>query len=98
MRYGAKEADLTTLGGRITCPRCQATSRRTKHQCKAPAIKGKQVCRFHGGRSTGCKTPEGKARASAPHTTYGHETREFRRKRKQKLAELQLLTELVIKP
>jgi hypothetical protein len=97
MRYGAKKPYLTTLGGRITCSRCQATSKRTKQQCKAPAIKGKQVCRFHGGYSTGFKTPEGKARASAPHTTYGHETREFRRKRKQKLAELQLLTELVIK-
>jgi len=89
---------LTTLGGRITCKRCQAQSKRTKQQCKAPAIKGKQVCRFHGGYSTGPKTPEGKARASARHTTYAHETREFRRKRKQKLAELQLLTELVIKP
>ena len=88
MRYGAKEPYLTTLGGRITCPRCQALSKRTKQQCKAPAIKGKQVCRFHGGYSTGPKTPEGKARASAPHTTYGHETREFRSKRKRKLAEL----------
>ena len=97
MRYGAKVAYLTTLGGRITCPRCQATSKRTKQQCMAPAVKGKQVCRFHGGRSTGPKTPEGKARASAPHTTYGHETREFRRKRKKKLAELHLLTDLVIK-
>lgn len=95
MRCGVKEPYLTTLGGRITCARCQATSKRTKQQCKAPAIKGKQVCRFHGGRSTGAKTPDGKTRASAPHTTYGHETREFRSKRKQKMAMLDLLTKLL---
>lgn len=97
MRYGAKVPYLTTLGGRITCKRCQAQSKRTKQQCKAPAIKGKQACRYHGGRSTGPQTREGKARASAPHTTYGHETREFRSNRKQKLAEIDLLTEIAIK-
>ena len=94
MRYGAKEPYLTTLGGRITCPRCQATSKRTKRQCKAPAVKGKQVCRFHGGYSTGPKTPESKARASGPHTTCGHETREFRDKRQQKMAVLDVLMDL----
>lgn len=98
MRYGAKVPYLTTLGGRITCPRCQATSKRTKQQCMAPAIKDKPVCRFHGGYSTGPKTPEGKARASAPHTTYGHETREFRSKRKQKFAELDLYMDLILEP
>ena len=95
MRYGAKEPYLTTLGGRITCPRCQALSKRTKQQCKAPAIKGKQVCRFHGGYSTGPKTLAGKARASAPHTTYGHETREFRRKRAKKFTDIDRWMRLV---
>ena len=96
MRYGAKEPYLTTLGGRVTCKRCQALSKRTKQQCKAPAVKGKQVCKAHGAYSTGFKTPEGKARASAPHTTYGHETREFRSKRKQKFAELDLYMDLIL--
>jgi hypothetical protein len=55
---------LNTAGGKITCPRCQAMSKRTRLQCSAPAEKGKRVCRFHGGRSTGALTPEGKARSA----------------------------------
>lgn len=33
-------------------PRCGAKAR-SGHPCKAPAIKGKRRCKFHGGRSTG---------------------------------------------
>lgn len=40
---------------------CNALSKRTRQRCKAPAVKGKTKCRFHGGRSTGPKTAEGKA-------------------------------------
>ena len=39
---------LNTAGGKITCPRCQAMSKRTGEQCGAPAERGKRVCRFHG--------------------------------------------------
>ena len=91
MRSGEKESLLTTLGGRITCKRCQATSKRTKQQCKAPAVKNKNVCRFHGAYSTGPKTIEGKQRASAPHTTFGNETRLMRKKRSIKFRELKLI-------
>jgi hypothetical protein len=31
-------------------PRCTATSKRTKKGCKAPAVAGWTVCRFHGAR------------------------------------------------
>ena len=31
-------------------PRCTATSKRTGQQCKAPAVRGWKVCRFHGAR------------------------------------------------
>lgn len=31
-------------------PRCDATSKRTRERCKAPAVRGWRVCRFHGAR------------------------------------------------
>lgn len=31
-------------------PRCTATSKRTGERCKAPAVQGWSVCRFHGAR------------------------------------------------
>ena len=37
----------------------------------SPAIKGKTKCRFHGGRSTGSKTLEGKGRQIAANTNTG---------------------------
>jgi hypothetical protein len=52
----------TTLGGLVNCTQCNALSKRTRQRCQEPAIKGKNKCRFHGGRSTGSRTPEGKAR------------------------------------
>jgi hypothetical protein len=67
---------MLTAGGKILCPRCQAHSKRTKLQCSAPAERGKRVCRFHGGRSTGPKTEAGKARQRASVITYGNYTKE----------------------
>ena len=69
------ESTLETAGGKIYCPRCQATSKRTKLQCRRPALKGKAVCDFHGGRSTGPKTEAGKARQRAAVTTSGRYTK-----------------------
>ncbi|MDA0630613.1 MAG: HGGxSTG domain-containing protein, partial [Proteobacteria bacterium] len=40
-------------------------SKRTRKQCGAPAMRGKRVCRFHGGLSTGPKSAEGRARCAA---------------------------------
>ncbi|WP_274609280.1 hypothetical protein [Mesorhizobium sp. L-8-3] len=31
-------------------PRCTAKSKRSGFQCKAPAVRGKKVCRMHGAR------------------------------------------------
>ena len=70
-----KQSDLVTAGGRICCARCQATSKRTQHQCEAPAIKGKTVCRFHGGKSTGPRTAEGRARCAQAKLIHGRETK-----------------------
>jgi hypothetical protein len=67
------EKFLSTAGGRITCLRCTAKSSRTKIQCARPALKSSRthVCQFHGGRGSGPKTDEGKARIAAAHTKHG---------------------------
>ena len=43
---------------------CNAVSR-TGERCKGRAINGTTKCKSHGGKSTGPKTKEGKARARA---------------------------------
>jgi hypothetical protein len=67
---------LVTGGGKITCKRCSAKSKRSGEQCKKPALRGKAVCEFHGGRSTGPKTTEGKARQRAAVLKTGDYTKE----------------------
>ena len=89
--------NYTTLGGRVICTQCDALSKRTRQRCKAPAIKGKTKCRFHGGRSTGPKTAEGKSAIARVHTVHGRETRAIRAERSSKLAELRDLEELGFK-
>ena len=41
-------------------PRCSATSKRSRRRCRAPAVKGWTVCRFHGARGG---VPEGNKNA-----------------------------------
>ena len=50
-------------------------------QCAAPPLKGKRVCKTHGGRSTGPKTESGRQRCAQAKTTHGRETREARTER-----------------
>jgi hypothetical protein len=73
-----KDKLLVTAGGRITCQRCQAASKRSKLQCKNPALRGKQVCGFHGGLSTGPRTEEGRERVRQAHIKSGGYTQEAR--------------------
>ena len=80
-----------TLGGRVECNQCQARSSRTKLQCRAPAIKGKRVCKWHGGRSTGPKTEAGRQRCADAKTIHGRETREARTERSLSSARLAVL-------
>ena len=82
---------LSTAGGRITCLQCNAKSKRTKQQCKAPASKGKTTCRFHGGKSTGPKTEKGRQRCAEAKTIHGRETREARSERSLDSARLAVL-------
>ena len=69
---------LATAGGKISCRRCTAMSKRSGEQCKKPALKTSrtQKCEFHGGRSTGPKTAEGKARQRAAVLKTGNYTKE----------------------
>ena len=88
------EQTLITLGGRVSCQRCQAKSKRTKLQCAAPALKGKRVCKTHGGRSTGPKTEVGRQRSGANKLVHGRETREARNERSLGLARIAVLREV----
>ena len=88
------EQTLKTLGGRITCQRCLARSKRTKVQCRAPAAKGKTKCRFHGGVSTGPKTEQGRQRCADAKTIHGNETRKARTERAEGMRRLRALEDL----
>jgi hypothetical protein len=44
---------------------CGARRRRDGQPCEALSVPGKRRCKWHGGCSTGPRTPEGKARALA---------------------------------
>ena len=78
-------------GGHIACNQCQATSQRSRQRCKAPAMRGKAVCRTHGGRSTGPKTEAGRQRCAEAKTIHGRETREARSERSLGSARLAVL-------
>ena len=82
---------LLTLGGRIQCNQCQAKSKRSGVQCLGPAVKGKKVCRMHGGMSTGANTPEGRQRCIDAKTTHGQETAHARMERSLRSARLAVL-------
>ena len=81
---------IVLAGGRITCLRCTAKSKRTKRQCRGPAVSGWTVCRFHGARG-GPKTAEGRQRCAEARLLHGRETRAKREERSLKSAELAVL-------
>ena len=71
--------------------RCLAKTRRGT-LCQNPAIGGRNRCKLHGGRSTGPRTEEGKARSIEAHTKPGRRSREHVEKVKAINAELRRLT------
>ncbi len=93
MSTAEREAILVLAGGRIRCRRCQALSRRSKLQCKKPALKGKRVCGFHGGKSTGPRTEAGRQRIVESKTVHGRETRAIRAQRSRDLGYIRTLEE-----
>lgn len=77
---------LVTANGKISCLRCTALSKRTRLQCGRPAMKSSkaQKCNFHGGKSTGPKTTEGRQRISKANLVHGDETIQKRAERQRK--------------
>ena len=60
----------TQLGPNWPGQRCLAKTRKGT-PCQNPAVKDKNRCRMHGGKSTGPRTAEGKARVAAANTKHG---------------------------
>ena len=54
--------------------RCGAKTR-AGGMCQNPAIGSRTRCKLHGGKSTGPRTPEGKARSIAAHTKHGRRSK-----------------------
>jgi hypothetical protein len=91
MSNNHKNITLLTAGGRIVCLQCNAKSKRTGNQCRAPAAKGKTKCRFHGGASTGPKTDQGRLRCAEARTKTGTDSRKARTERSLAIAKLAVL-------
>ena len=64
----------TRFGPRWPGQRCLAKTRRGT-PCQKAAITERNRCRLHGGRSTGPRTAEGKARVIAANTKHGGRSR-----------------------
>jgi hypothetical protein len=57
-------------------PRCSARSKRTGERCRAPAVRGWRVCRFHGAGGGGLK---GKRNGNYKHGLFTAEAVQMRR-------------------
>lgn len=85
------EKFITLVGLNQTVARCQALSKRSQEQCRKGALRGKSVCRIHGGLSTGPKSEEGRKRCAEARTLHGWETRAARDYRARKFHEMKIL-------
>lgn len=65
-----------------------------KHQCRAPASKGKTKFRFHGGADTGPRTELGRLRCAEAKTIHGNGTRIARLDRTAAMRRLRALEDL----
>ena len=93
----SKNWTMLTLGGRVQCRQCRAIAKHSRVQCKKAAMKGKNVCRTHGGASTGPRTAEGRANCAAAKTVHGNSTREKRSQNAVNATKLLLLRDLGVK-
>jgi len=85
---GTLEKYVTLFGQDTFAPRCQAKSKRSKQQCRKAAVRDKQVCRIHGGASTGPRTEQGRKRCAEAKTMHGWDRRSMRKKRADKFREM----------
>ena len=82
---------VTIAAGRITAPRCRAKAKHSQQQCRKAAMRGKRVCRVHGGKSTGPRSEQGRERCAEAKTVHGWETRQKRQIRAEKFREMKAL-------
>jgi hypothetical protein len=59
---------MNSVAAMHAAPRCTATSKRSKQRCRAPAVTGWKVCRFHGARGGGPKGQRNGAYKNGLHT------------------------------
>ena len=85
------ECHISLIGGRISAPRCHTLSKRSQMQCRKAALNSKHVRMFHGSKSTGPVTEDGRKRCAIAKTVNGYETRAAREYRAKKFRELQAL-------
>jgi glucans biosynthesis protein len=71
-------------------PRCRARCRRSKLPCRAPAMRGKRVCRLHGGKGGG---PRGERNGAYRTGRYTAEAKAERRQMRAVIRELRRLTD-----
>ena len=90
-------SQFLTMGGKIKCTQCKARSKRTKQRCRAPAMQGKEVCRTHGGLSTGPRTEAGRRRCAEAKTIHGRETRAKRAEYRKTMRELRQIEEEMVR-
>jgi hypothetical protein len=60
-------------------------------------MRNKNVCRTHGGASTGPRTEQGQAKCATARTVHGNQTREKRKQNAASMTKLLLLRDLGIK-
>ena len=87
-----KSGYATRFGSGWPGRRCGAKTR-SGGMCQNPAIGGRNRCKLHGGRSTGPRTAEGKARVAAAHTKHGRRSKAHVEKVKAINAELRRITD-----
>jgi hypothetical protein len=79
--------------GQYSCNQCTAKSKRSGTRCQAPAVKGKFVCRMHGGKSAGPITDEGRIRSSRSRLTHATQTRNVRLEHRKAMIAIRALEE-----
>ena len=77
--------------GQHSCNQCTAKSKRSGARCLAPAVKGKSVCKMHGGKSTGPRSEEGLLRSGRSRLTHGTQTRRVRLEHKKAMLAIRAL-------
>jgi hypothetical protein len=79
--------------GQHSCYQCAAKSKRSGSRCKSPAVKGKSVCRMHGGKSTGPRTEKGLLQSGRARLIHGTQTRRVRLEHKKAMLAVRALEE-----